>query len=112
MENLQGNTVLTSKTRAIDILHPVVWDQEFLLPSHEHGTSVGIAHGQVRLPQFLPDMSESRETTPMHHILLFTGSPVSSQESIPTPNDFSIKVRGQFRPVVCQTANAKVTTQV
>lgn len=57
-------------------------------------------------------MSECREASPVHHILLLTGAPISGQETVPAANDFGIKVSSQFRPVVCQPSNAEVATEV
>ena len=38
------DTTLTSEACAADVLNPVVGDQEPFLPSHEHSTSIPIAH--------------------------------------------------------------------
>ena len=89
----------------------MVWYQEPLLPPYENGPSVTIRYGAIWFSNFLLDMPEGGETRPVHHILCFVGSPIPRQEPVATTDDLSVEVCGELRPVVRQTANAKVTTQ-
>lgn len=56
-------------------------------------------------------MSECREALPVNHVLLFIGAPILGQESITTAYDFCVKISGQFRPVICQAADAEISTK-
>lgn len=109
---IDADIIEASKARAADILHPVVGNQELLFPPHEDSSSVGVFHGEVRLLELIADVPERRETAPMDHVFLLRRAPVPSQEAIPTANDLCVKVRGEFRPVICQSAYAEVSTEV
>lgn len=87
----------------------MIGNQELLLPPHEHCSPISVLHRQVRLFEFMSDMSESGETSPVNHIFLFRCPPIPRQESIPTPDDLGIEVRRELRPVICQAAYAQVT---
>lgn len=105
--------VPTCKARAVDVLDPMVWDEELLLPTHEHCTTAeGILHCQVRLLELILHMSEGGESGPVHHVFLLVRSPVACQKAIPASNDFSVKVRCELRPVIRQAADSKVAAQV
>jgi hypothetical protein len=56
-------------------------------------------------------MSECREALPVNHVLLFIGAPILGQESITAAYDFCVKISGQFRPVICQTADTEVSAK-
>lgn len=82
--------------------------QEPLFPPHENRATVAVADGQVGLLQVALNMTESREPLPMDHVFLFIGAPFLRQKSIAAAYDFCVKISGQFRPVVCQPANAEI----
>ena len=102
----------TCKACTADVLHAVVWDEEFLLPAHEHGASVRVLHGHMWFLQLVPDVPERGEAGPVHQVLLLRRTPLASQETVPTANDLGVKVRRELGPVVCEPPNAQVTTQM
>jgi len=61
--------------------------------------------------QLMLDMSESRETLPVDHILLLVGTPVLCQKPILVTDDFCIEIRGELWPVVGQTPYAEITAK-
>jgi hypothetical protein len=61
--------------------------------------------------QLMLDMSESRETLPVDHILLLVGTPVLCQKTILVTDDFCIEIRGELWPVVGQTPYAEITAK-
>lgn len=103
----------TCKARTIDVLNPVVRDEELLLPTHEDSSAIeGVLHRQVWLLELVLHMSEGGEPGPVHHVLLLVRSPVARQEAISASNDLGVKVGRELRPVVRQPADAEVATQV
>ena len=111
-EQRRAASWLTCKAGAANILHSVVGYEELLLPPHEHGSSVGILHGQVWLLQLVADVPESREAAPVDHVFLLGRTPVSGQEAIPAADDLCVKIGGEFWPIVCQAAYAEVSTEM
>ena len=89
----------------------MIWYQKPLFPSHEHCTTISVAHGQMRFLQLVLDVSKCRETLPVDHVLLLVGTPILCQKSILATNDFCIEVRGELRPIVCQTSYAEITAK-
>jgi hypothetical protein len=61
--------------------------------------------------QLVLDMSESRETLPVDHVLLLVGTPILGQKSILAADDFCIKICGELWPIVCQTPYAEITAK-
>ena len=101
---------LTSKARAVDILHTVIRDKELLLPTHEDRAAVErILHRQVGLLELVLDVAERRESRPMHHVLLLIRPPVPRQETVPTADDLRIEICRQLGPVIRQATNPEVS---
>lgn len=103
---------LTCETGSADVLHAVVRNQKLLLPPHENGTSIGILHRQVGLLQFMANMTESRETSPVDHVFLLGRTPVPRQEAVFAADDLCVKVRRELGPVVCQATDAQIAAEV
>lgn len=72
----------------------MIRDQKLFLPPHENCTTISVTHRQVRLLQVVFHMSESRESLPVDHILLFIRTPILCQEPITAAYDLCIKVGG------------------
>jgi len=102
---------LTSKAGTTDVLHPVVRNQELLLPSHEHRPSIPIIDSHMRFLGLSFDVLECWESCPMDHVFMFRGTPILGQEPIPTSNDLSIEIGCEFRPIICQAPYPEVATQ-
>ena len=103
----------TCKAGTVDILHTMVRHQEFLLPAHEHRpTMQRVGHGEMRLLEIIPHMSECRKPCPMDHVLLLRCAPVEGQKAITTPNYLGVEVGGELGPVIGETADAQVPAQV
>ena len=103
---------LTCKACPVDILHGLVRNDKLLLPPHENGSPISVLHRQMRFFQFVSDMSESGETSPMDHVFLLRCPPVPRQEPIPTPDDLGVEVGSKLRPVVGQATYTQVTAQM
>ena len=100
----------TCKTCTIDVLYAMVRNEEALLPSHEHSSTVTV-HCEMRHLQLVLDMAESGETSPMDHVLLLIGTPIPRQETIAASDDLGVEVGCQLRPVVGQSTNTKIAAQ-
>ena len=46
------------------------------------------------------DLTKGGESSPMYPVLLFAGAPVPCQETVPTTDDFCIKVGGELGPIL------------
>lgn len=71
-----GGPQLTCKAGTVDILYPVVWNQEFFLPPHKDGASISIVDGQARALSLMSDVTECREARPMDEIFIFASAPI------------------------------------
>jgi hypothetical protein len=89
----------------------MIWNQEPLLPPHEHCTTVPIAYRQMWFLQFMPDMSEGRKTLPVDHVHHLVSTPILCQKSILATDNFGIKICSKLWPIVRQTSYAEVTTK-
>jgi len=92
-------------------VHPVVWNQELFLPTHEDGASVSIIDGQARTLCLVPDVAESREAGPMDDVLVFTGAPVLSEKAIATADDLCVKIGCELGPVICEATDAEIAAE-
>lgn len=92
------------ETRATDRSHPVIWDQEVLLPAHEDVFALGDVLDDDRgalacLPRVRP---ERGELGPMRYIRLVIGAPalVLGHEAIFVADDLALEVRRQRGMVI------------
>lgn len=103
--------ILTSKTCTIDILYPVIRNQEPFLPPHEYRSTISIRHCQMWLSQLIPHMSKSRKARPVCPILRLSSPPILCQEPMSRTDNLGIEVCREFRPIIGQSTNAQIPAQ-
>jgi hypothetical protein len=60
----------------------------------------------------MPNMLECGKARPMYEILMLGSAPILRQETIAAANDLRVEVGRELRPVVGQTTNPEVPTQI
>jgi hypothetical protein len=79
----------------------MIWHKEPFFPPHEDGTSITVARSEQGLLEVILYVLEGWETLPVHHVFLFSRTPVLSEETISAANNFGIKISGEFWPILC-----------
>lgn len=102
---IEADVVKPLEASTGDGSHPMVWDKEIFLPSHEHVLALGkVAVGEISSLRLFGKWFPSGETGPVVDIRLLVGAPflIASLERMFSTDDLSFKECSQGRMIFCK----------